>query len=67
MQDGHPARHLTMRANLEEADTIFDVLVISSEKGTWFIQLNYDPNDKNIDNHKHYLLDSILLREDSEK
>lgn len=56
-----------MRANLEEADTIFDVLVISSEKGTWFIQLNYDPNDKNIDNHKHYLLDSILLREDSEK
>lgn len=67
IQDGHPARHLTMRANIEEADTVFDVLVISSEKGTWFIQINYDPNDKNIDNHEHYLLDSILLREDSEK
>lgn len=61
------AWHLTMRAELEEADTVVDVLVIDSKKGDWFIQLNYDPNDKNIVNHAHYLLSSAKLSENSEK
>lgn len=62
-----PAWHLTMRAELEETDTVVDVLVIDSKKGDWFIQLNYDPNDKNIVNHAHYLLSSAKLSENSEK
>ena len=67
VQDAHPARHLTMRADLEGADTILDVLVLASETGTWLIHLNYDPNDKNIVNHAHFLFSSISLNEDSEK
>lgn len=67
VQDAHPARHLTMRANLEGADTILDVLVLASETGTWLIHLNYDPNDKNIVNHAHFLLSSIRINKDSEK
>ena len=67
VQDAHPARHLTMRADLDGADTILDVLVLASETGTWLIHLNYDPNDKNIVNHAHFLFSSISLNEDSEK
>lgn len=66
VQGEHPARHLTMRADLEGTDTLFDVLVIASETGTWFIQLNYDPNDKNIVNHAHFLLSSSRINKDSE-
>ena len=67
LQNGSPARRLTIRSLVNGREIITDALFLSFKGDIWSIQLMYDTSDPIIPCHAASLLDSAVIRTDAEE
>ena len=68
LQNGFPARRLTVWWSLRTGrETIGEVLFLSYKNDVWCIQVIYDTSDPIIPYHAASLLDSAVIRTDTEE
>ena len=67
LQNGSPARRLTIRSLVNGREIITDTLFLSFKDDIWSIQLLYDTSDPIIPYHAASLLDSAVIRTDAEE
>ena len=67
LQNGSPARRLTIRSLVNGREIITDALFLSFKDDIWCIQLMYDTSDPVIPFHAASLLDSAVIRPDAEE
>ena len=67
LQNGSPARRLTIRSLVNGREIITDTLFLSFKDDIWSIQLMYDTSDPIIPYHADSLLDSAVIRMDAEE
>ena len=67
LQNGSPARRLTIRSLVNGREIITDTLFLSFKDDIWSIQLMYDTSDPIIPYHAASLLDSAVIRTDAEE
>ena len=67
LQNGSPARRLTIRSLVNGREIITDALFLSFKGDMWSIQLMYDASDPIIPYHAASLLDSAVIRTDAEE
>ena len=67
LQNGSPARRLTIRSLVNGREIITDTLFLSFKDDIWSIQLMYDTSDPIIPYHAASLLDSAVIRMDAEE
>ena len=67
LQNGSPARRLTIRSLVNGREIITDALFLSFKDDIWCIQLMYDTSDPVIPFHAASLLDSAVIRTDAEE
>ena len=67
LQNGSPARRLTIRSLVNGREIITDALFLSFKGDIWSIQLMYDTSDPIIPYHAASLLDSAVIRTDAEE
>lgn len=67
LQNGSPARRLTIRSLVNGREIITDALFLSFKDDIWSIQLMYDTSDPIIPYHAASLLDSAVIRTDAKE
>ena len=67
LQNGSPARRLTIRSLVNGREVITDALFLSFKDDIWSIQLMYDTSDPIVPYHAASLLDSAVIRTDAEE
>ena len=67
LQNGSPARRLTIRSLVNGREIITDALFLSFKGDMWSIQLMYDTSDPIIPYHAAGLLDSAVIGTDAEE
>ena len=67
LQNGSPARRLTIRSLVNGREIITDTLFLSFKDDIWSIQLMYDTSDPIVPYHAASLLDSAVIRTDAEE
>ena len=67
LQNGSPARRLTIRSLVNGREIITDALFLSFKDDIWSIQLMYDTSDPIIPYHAASLLDSAVIGTDAEE
>ena len=67
LQNGSPARRLTIRSLVNGREIITDTLFLSFKDDIWSIQPMYDTSDPIIPYHPAGLLDSAVIRTDAEE
>ena len=67
LQNGSPARRLTIRSLVNGREIITDTLFLSFKDDIWSIQLMYDTSDPVIPFHAASLLDSAVIRMDTKE
>lgn len=67
LQNGYPARRLTVQMSSDGQNIIMELLFITFKEDIWSVDLNFNANDKNMVNHAHNLLSSVRISEDPGK